>query len=38
MGETLTLEMSFSDAPAGATTAQAEFDGEQVTVGVLKVQ
>jgi isoleucyl-tRNA synthetase len=36
MGETLAVELNEGAPPAGATTT-AEFDGEEVTVGVAKV-
>jgi isoleucyl-tRNA synthetase len=37
MGETLAVELHSSEPPDGATSAQAEFDGERVTFGVQRV-
>jgi len=36
MGETLSVDLQEVPAPAGAATTQAEFDGEQVQIGVMK--
>lgn len=36
MGETLTVELKLSDPQAGATSAEFEFDGERVRVGIIK--
>ena len=36
MGETLTIELVTGTPPAGAATAQAEFDGENIIFGILK--
>jgi isoleucyl-tRNA synthetase len=36
MGETLAVEMNWMAPPPSAPTATAEFDGEQVTIGILK--
>lgn len=35
--ETLTVELNFAAPPASAAVTQDEFDGEQVTVGLVKV-
>jgi isoleucyl-tRNA synthetase len=37
MTETLALSLSFQDLPAGAPSAEDEFDGEKFRVGLLKV-
>ena len=34
--ETLTVELSYSEPAPGSTTATDEFDGEKVTVGLVK--
>jgi isoleucyl-tRNA synthetase len=36
-GETLSVELSAGDPPPGAATTTTEFDGEQVTIGLVKV-
>ena len=35
-GETLSVELVSGPAPAGAATSEAEFDGERLTLGVVK--
>lgn len=35
-GETLTVDLAFSSAPAGASLSEDAFDGEQVTFGLIK--
>ena len=37
MGETLTVELVTGAPASGAATGQAEFDGETVSFGILKV-
>ena len=34
--ETLTVELMYSEPASGSVTAQDEFDGEKVTVGLVK--
>jgi isoleucyl-tRNA synthetase len=34
--ETLTVDLSFSEPAPGSVTASDEFDGERVTVGLVK--
>ena len=36
-GETLTVELSFASAPVNAKLITDTFDGETVTIGLLKV-
>jgi hypothetical protein len=36
MGETLTVELNFSEPGTGSTSVQDEFDGEKVTIGLVK--
>jgi isoleucyl-tRNA synthetase len=37
MAETLTVDLNFSELVSGSVTASDEFDGEKVTVGLVKV-
>ena len=36
MGETLTVELNYSEPGTGSTSVQDEFDGEKVTIGLMK--
>jgi hypothetical protein len=35
-GETLTVELNFGKTPAAAAVVSDEFDGEAITIGLLK--
>jgi hypothetical protein len=37
VAETLTVQLSFSEPAAGSVSVADEFDGEKVTVGLVKV-